>query len=144
MEININLQDGKYHLKAINEEQNIVEMDGAEQIGGQNQAMRPMQLLLSALGGCSSMDILSILRKQKQEIAEYHVKITGNREKDNIPSLFENIHLHFEFTGNIDHVKIEKAIILSLKKYCSVAKILEKTANITHSYSIKAINSNHE
>lgn len=138
MEINLELLDEAYHLSAKNEDGRTIELDGSVKIGGNNKAMRPMQAMLSALGGCSSMDVLSILRKQKQEIINYNVKISGEREKNKMPSLFVNIHLHFGFTGDLDPAKVERAIDLSLHKYCSVAKILEKTANITHSYTIKA------
>jgi putative redox protein len=136
MKINLELQNDKYHLKAINEEQKIVDIDGSPQIGGQNLAMRPMQLMLSALGSCASMDILSILRKQKQTIKSYKVKVAGEREKGKVPSLFTNIHLHFEIAGQIEKSKIERAIDLSLTTYCSVAKTLEQTTKITHSYTI--------
>lgn len=139
MEINLKLQDAAYHLKASNDEGRFVEIDGSPDIGGNNKGMRPMQLMLSAIGSCSSMDILSILRKQKQEIKDYHVKVTANREKGKIPSLFESIHIHYEFTGSLDAAKVERAISLSLTKYCSVSRIMEKSANISHSYNIKPI-----
>ena len=138
MEISLELLNEGYHLFAKNEDGRIIELDGSPEIGGNNKGLRPMQAMLSALGGCSSMDVLSILRKQKQEIVDYNVKISGERSNHSIPSIFKTIHLHFEFTGNIDPVKVEKAINLSLEKYCSVARILEKSARITHSYTIKA------
>lgn len=137
MEINLELLDEAYHLSAKNEDGRTIELDGSIEIGGNNRAMRPMQAMLSALGGCASMDVLSILRKQKQEIIDYNVKISGERENNKVPSLFVNIHLHFVLKGDLDPAKVERAIDLSLQKYCSVAKILEKTAKITHSYTIK-------
>lgn len=82
------------------------------------------------------MDILSILQKQKQEIDDYEVNITAEREEGAVPSLFTNIHIEFVFKGNIDQAKLERAISLSMDKYCSVTKIMEKTANITHSYKL--------
>lgn len=140
MKIQIQRQNEAVHLKATNEEGNSVNLDGSEKIGGLNLGFRPMQMLLVALGSCASMDVLSILNKQKQHIADYSVFVDGDRDPDKVPSLFSTIHVRFEFTGNIDEQKIRRAIELSMKKYCSVTKTLEKTATITSSYILN----NHE
>ncbi len=95
-----------------------------------------MQLLLVAAGSCSSIDVISILKKQKQELKDIEVEITSDRVKDQVPSLFENIHIHFTLTGNLLDEKVKRAVNLSADKYCSVIKILEKTANVTTSYKI--------
>lgn len=129
----IRLND-RVHLEALNEEGHVVHLDGAKKIGGENLGFRPMQLLLVALGSCASMDVLSILNKQRQTIDEYSVTVNGERDKDNTPSLFTDIHVRFEFTGAIDQNKITRAIRLSMGTYCSVTKTLEKTAIITSSF----------
>jgi putative redox protein len=99
-----------------------------------------MQGVLAALGSCSSIDVISILQKQKQEITAYLVTIDGQREQGKTPSLFTTIHLHFSLKGkNLESGKVQRAIELSVDKYCSVAKILEKTATITHSFTIENI-----
>jgi putative redox protein len=111
-------------------------MDASPDIGGTNKGLRPMQLLLAALGGCSSVDLISILKKQKQELKDIKITVTGEREKNVVPSLYTEAHIHFILTGNLDAEKVEKAIILSVEKYCSVAKTIEKSATISHSFEI--------
>ncbi len=136
MKINLKRIDDAFHLEAVNEDGCKLETDGAPAIGGSNKGMRPMQLLLVAAGSCSSIDIISILRKQKQDLKDFEVEITADREKDKVPALFENIHIHFTLTGNLQDEKVKRAVNLSTEKYCSVIKILEKTATVTSSYKI--------
>lgn len=129
------LNDG-FHMEAVNELGNTVHIDAAPDVGGTNKGMRPMQLLLAAMGGCSSIDIINILKKQKQDLRDIKVTVTGEREKDTIPSLYVNVHAHFRLYGNLDPIKVQKAVSLSVEKYCSVAKTLEKTAKVTYSIEI--------
>lgn len=129
------LNDG-FHMEAENEQGNTVQMDASPDIGGTNQGMRPMQLLLAAMGGCSSIDVINILKKQKQPLKDIKVTITGEREKDAVPSLYTEVHAHFKLFGNLDPDKAQKAVSLSVDKYCSVAKTLEKTAKVTYSIEI--------
>lgn len=125
-----------YHLEAVNEAGNKVELDASPDIGGTNRGMRPMQMLLASLGGCSSIDVISILKKQKQVLRDIRIIITGNRAKNEVPSLYEDVHIHFKLYGDLDPEKVRKAVSLSVEKYCSVAKTLEKTARITHGFEI--------
>ncbi len=136
MKIEINRLNDAFHMEAINEQGSTVNIDASPDIGGTNKGMRPMQLLLSALGGCSSIDIINILKKQKQPLTDFKVTITGEREKDAVPSLFTEAHLHFRLYGNLDPDKVERAINLGVEKYCSVAKTMEPKAKITHSFEI--------
>lgn len=137
MKIEIKRINDKVNLEAINEEGKSIIMDGSPAIGGDNLGMRPMQVLLASLGGCSSMDVLSILNKQRQNITDYNVTINGEREAGAEPSLFKDINVHFNLKGdNLDEEKVKRAIDLSMNKYCSVAKTLEPTCNITSSYKI--------
>lgn len=136
MKVEIRRINDSFHLEAVNELGRNVYIDGSTDIGGGDLAFRPMQLMLAAIGGCSSIDVISILQKQRQEITDYHVTIDAEREKDKTPALFTTVHLHFALKGNLDKDKVERAIILSMDKYCSVVKIMEKTATITHSFSI--------
>jgi putative redox protein len=123
-------------MEARNEQGNSIHIDASPDIGGGNNGMRPMQLLLAAMGGCSSIDIINILKKQRQDLKDIKITVTGEREKDAIPSLYTEVHVHFKLFGNLDHDKAEKAVVLSVEKYCSVAKTLEKTAKVTHSFEI--------
>lgn len=130
MKINLKRLNDQYHFVAQNETGNEIHLDSSPDIGGENNGMRPMQLLLAAVGGCSAIDVILILKKQKQEITSFDVEIKGEKEQIDTYSLFRNITLIFTIGGNVDYDKAERAIQLSLEKYCSVAKTLEPTAKI--------------
>ena len=136
MKIHLKRVNKAVHLEATNENGNKVQIDGAPKIGGEDQGARPMELLIMGLGGCSSMDVISILTKQKQVIDDYEVNITAERTEDQTPNLFSSIHVEFVFKGDINETKLERAIALSMDKYCSVTKIIEKTATITYSHKL--------
>lgn len=136
MKISMKRLNNAVHLQAQNEDGNIVDIDGSPNIGGENKGVRPMQLLLMGLGSCSSMDVISILQKQKQQITDYEVVVNGDREEGAIPSLFTDIEIEFIIKGKVDQKKAEKAVQLSMDKYCSVTKIMEKTATISHKVTI--------
>ncbi|HZH54288.1 MAG TPA: OsmC family protein [Sphingobacteriaceae bacterium] len=100
-----------------------VQIDGTPEIGGQNLGVRPMELVLMALGSCASLDFVTILTKQRQAITSLDVKVTGQR-RDEAPRIFTAIHIHFELGGQIDSEKAAKAAELAVKKYCSVHDML--------------------
>ena len=139
MKIIIKRTDDDFAMEAKNEDGNVINMDGPPQLGGHNSGFRPTQLLLAAVGGCSAIDVVMILKKQKQKIDSFEIEVDGEKEKVEEYSLFRNIELHFKISGEVDRSKAEKAIQLSLDKYCSVAKTLEPTAKITHKLSINGI-----
>jgi putative redox protein len=134
--IELNRLNDAFHFAAANENGNTVHIDASPDIGGTNQGMRPMQMLLAAMGGCSAIDIITILKKQKQDLKDLKITVTGEREKNAVPSLFETVHAHYRFYGNVDKDKAERAIFLSVEKYCSVSKTLEKSAKITYTFEI--------
>ncbi len=136
MKIEINRLNDAVHLQAVNEDGNTISMDGAPTIGGINAGFRPMQLLLAGLGGCSSVDLIDILKKQRQDLRDIKITIDGDREKQAAPALFTDIRMHFRLYGSLDKQKVERALDLSVNKYCSVGKILEKTARISYTYEI--------
>jgi putative redox protein len=136
MTIELKRVSGDFHLEATNDTGNSIHLDASPDVGGTGKGMRPMQLLLAALGGCSSVDLVMILKKQKQELKDISITVSGEREKGKVPSLYTNAHVHFKLVGNLDKEKVEKAIVLAVEKYCSVAKTLEKSAIITHSFEI--------
>lgn len=100
-----------------------VNIDGSPAIGGQEQGVRPMELVLMALGSCSVFDLVSILEKQRQQVENVDVEVTGNR-RETIPNIFTDIHLKFLLSGEIQLEKAEKAAELAVKKYCSVHDML--------------------
>ncbi len=134
--IEIKRVDNDYAFEAIDTNNHSLRMDAAEAVGGHNSGFRPMQTLLSGLGGCSAVDILSILKKQRQEVKDFTMLIDGEREEGKEPSLWKHIHIHFQFTGNIDAEKAAKACSLSLDKYCSVAATL-RAAGCTIEWDIE-------
>jgi putative redox protein len=136
MKVELTRKNQAFHLQAENDTGNIIEMDGSPAIGGENKGFRPMQLLLAALGGCSTIDIVNILKKQRQDLQDIKISVEGEREAGVEPSLWHDIHVHYTLKGILDEEKVRKAIDLSMLKLCSVAKTLEKTAKITHSFTI--------
>lgn len=115
-----------------------VVMDGPPESGGRNLGIRPMEMLLLGLGGCSSFDVVMILQRGKQDLVDCEVEIEATRA-DTEPKVFTKIHLHFIVKGNnLSEAKVKRAIELSADKYCSASIMLGKTAEVTHDYEIVA------
>jgi len=113
-----------------------VVIDGAPEIGGRNLGVRPMEMLLMGLGGCSAMDVLSILKKKRQQVTNCVIEIEAERS-DSHPKVFTKIFIHFIIKGcNLKDAHVKQAVDLSAEKYCSVSAMLGKTAQITHDYEI--------
>jgi putative redox protein len=111
-------------------------MDGAPDIGGRNLGPRPMEMLLMGAGGCTSIDVIMILQKSRQDVTDCVVELTAERAADH-PKVFTKIHFHFVVTGRkLKPEVVERAINLSAEKYCSATIILAKTAEVTHDYEI--------
>lgn len=118
------------------DENSFVMLDSAKEAGGSGDGMKPTDLLLASIAGCSSMDIISILRKKKQEISSYNVIVEGIRAEEH-PKVFTKIILTYEVKGkNIEEGAVKRAIDLSRGKYCSVWAMLCKAAEIEYSYRI--------
>ncbi len=137
MKITVKRLEAPYYLEASNEEGNTFTMDASPDIGGTGRGFRPMQTMLGALGGCSSIDVVTILERSKQRLDDIQVFIEGHRQPGVEPSLFETIHVHFALKGQIEDSKAEFAVKRSMEKYCSVAKTLESTAKITFSWDVE-------
>lgn len=118
---------GDFGFLATDSEGHEVHMDSSTETGGQGFGVRPMQMLLMGLGGCSGIDIVMILKKQRQIVNGFSMRIEGEREKGKEPSLWEDVHIVFELVGTIDRDKAERACELSMHKYCSVAETLRKS-----------------
>ncbi len=111
-------------------------MDGAPEAGGQNLGPRPMEMLLMGLGGCSSFDVVLILKKSRQEITDCVAEIEAERAETD-PKVFTRIHMHFIVSGrNLNPQQVERAIHLSAEKYCSASIMLRNTVKITHDFEI--------
>jgi putative redox protein len=111
-------------------------MDGPEDAGGNNLGIRPMEMLLLGMGGCTTIDVLSMLKKMREKVRDCRAEITAERA-DEHPKVFTKIHIHFVIEGiNLDEKKVGKAIGLSADKYCSASIMLGKTAVVTHDFEI--------
>ncbi len=115
-----------------------VHIDGSPEIGGQGLGVRPMEMVLMALASCSSLDLVTILKKQKQEIEDFSVDVEAER-REQIPHIFTKIHLLFTLKGDIDPAKAERAAELAVKKYCSVHDMLV-SGGVEINYSLKIDN----
>ena len=102
-----------------------VRMDTSPDSGGHNFGVRPMQMLLMGLAGCSGIDVISILKKQRQEVRDYKMVVKGEREASVTPSVWKEIHIEFHIFGDIDMDKAQRAVELSMDKYCSVSATLQ-------------------
>ncbi len=113
-----------------------VVMDGPPEFGGRNLGIRPMEMLILGLGGCSAFDVMLILQKSRQQVVHCEVELDYDRADEN-PKVFTRIHLHFIVTGKgLEESRVARAIQLSAEKYCSASIMLGKTAEITHDYEI--------
>lgn len=138
MKVDVNWLGKDFHMEAGNEEGGKIRMDGKTNIGGLEGGMSPMQLLLAGIGGCSAIDVISILEKQKQDIKELRVVVDADKQKMDVGySEFKTIHMHFTLSGNLDEKKVKRALDLSITKYCSVSKALEKGSEISYDFSIE-------
>lgn len=139
MKVKLNRENNGFHFIAHSENGNSVSMDAGKAIGGEDLGVRPMEILLMALGGCSGIDVVSILKKQKQEIKNFSIEVDGEREAGKEPSLYKNIEVIFSLEGELDPTKVKRAVELSMDKYCSVAKTLEHTAVIKYFVELNGV-----
>lgn len=126
IEINLQRVAGDFGFEATDANGHTVKMDTSNESGGINFGFRPMQMLLAGLGGCSAIDIVMILKKQRQTVEDFSIKITGEREPGKEPSLWANAKIIFFLKGDIDKEKAFRACELSMNKYCSVAETLKR------------------
>jgi putative redox protein len=113
-----------------------VVIDGAPAIGGRNLGVRPMEMVLMGLGGCTAMDVLSILKKQRQQVTDCVIEVQAERREEE-PKVFTQIHLHYIITGHdLKENHVKRAVELSAEKYCSVSAMLSKTAQLSYDYEI--------
>lgn len=111
--------------------------DGAPEIGGRNLGMRPMEMLLLGMGGCTAIDVMLILKKSREQVKDCVIELQAQRA-DTDPKVFTAIHVHFIVTGKgLKEATVKRAIDLSAEKYCSASIMLGKTATITHDYEIR-------
>lgn len=114
-----------------------VTMDGPESFGGSNSAVRPKELIMIGLGGCTGSDVVTILQKKKINVEGFEMNITSDVQEEH-PQVFTKIHIEYVFYGkSIEPKDVERAIELSMTKYCSVTAMLQKAMPVTHSFRIE-------
>ena len=124
------LADNAYGMDVKDADGHQLRMDIPVDQGGNGSGFRPMQSLLAALAGCSSVDIISILKKQRQDLTNLKLEVDGKREEGKEPSLWKQVEVKFLLEGNIEEAKAKRAVDLSLEKYCSVAETLRKAGAV--------------
>ncbi len=139
MKITLNRIDTDYHFELQNERGHKVYLDSKAEFGGQDLAPSPMELLLMGVAGCSAIDIISILKKQRQEITSYKTEVQGHRVPVGDAKPFKEISVIVYLEGQIDPDKAQKAAQLSFEKYCSVSKTLEPTATVIYKVVVNGV-----
>ena len=113
-----------------------VVLDGPPEGGGRNLGVRPMEMVLLGLGGCTAFDVVDILRKKREAVSGCEVLVSAERA-DTVPKVFTKIHLHYIDSGkNVKTESVQRAVELSAEKYCSVSMMHNKTAELTHDYEV--------
>lgn len=136
MEINLVRKNDKFNFEAENAVGQTVELDANPAIGGEGKGFRPMEMLLVGLGGCSGIDMINVLTKQKEALEDVKIKITATRKEEEVPAIFDVITIHFDLFGQLNVQKVERALDLTFDKYCSVSNILGRSSTINFSYTI--------
>ncbi len=113
-----------------------VVMDGPPESGGRNLGVRPMEMVLLGMGGCTAFDVVLILKRQRQEISDCYVELSSERAEE-APKVFTKIHVHYVVKGkNLDDKKVARAVDMTAEKYCSVSIMLAQSVDVTHDYEI--------
>lgn len=129
MKVKLTRQGGA-KFEAVDEDGHVAVIDGPPSVGGANDGIRPMQLVLMGLAGCSAVDVLHILHKGRHEVDDLEIEVEGTRA-DAVPAVFADVHLRFIASGAFDQGKLDRAVELSVTKYCSVARMLDQTVKFT-------------
>ena len=135
--VTISRQESDFHFQAKNEAGLSVDMDNASSHeDGIGNGASPMQLVLVALGGCSGIDVVSILKKGRQEIRRFAMEVVGEKPDNVAPSVYSDVFVHYVLEGDLDPVRVRRAIELSQEKYCSVAAMLNQSVNIRYDFEL--------
>lgn len=139
MNINLIRKSGKFNFEAVNESGFTVELDAKAAIGGEGKGFRPMEMLLVGLGGCSGIDLVNVLTRQKEPLEDIKIAINATRKDEEMPPIFDEIEIHFDLSGDLNPAKVERALAMTFDKYCSVSNILGRSAKINFTYNINKV-----
>ena len=135
MNISVNWVDGLL-MVGKSDSGHTITMDGPPESGGENLSVRPMEMLLLGVAGCTMIDVVTTLKKMRQDLSHLETKINAERATDH-PKVFTDIHIQFTVKGkDLDSKKVDKAITLSAEKYCSASIMLGEMATITHDFEV--------
>ena len=136
MRVTLERVNDAVQFRATNEQGVSFDIDGSPEIGGTDAGFRPMQLVLAAVASCSAMDVVTILKKQRQRVDDVRIEATGERAEGVYPAPFTEIRLDYTVIGEVDPGKAEKAVELGVEKYCSVAEMLRPGVKVSHSCTV--------
>ena len=139
MKVTLNRLNDNFHFELKNERGHIVNVDSRPEFGGNDMGPSPMELVLMGVAGCSAIDMISILKKQRQEITSFKAEVDGERVQVGEAKPFKDIYVVFSLEGNINEDKAVKAAQLSFDKYCSVSKTLEPTATVHYKVVLNGV-----
>lgn len=135
MEIQLERREG-YSFTARGPSDHPISVTASDELAGQSEGVRSMEMVAMGLAGCSSIDIVRILEKQRQTLTDYRVELDARRAEDETPAVFRDLHVHVIMEGDVEPHKAQRAVELTLSTYCSVAQMLEKTAEIRYSLTV--------
>ena len=136
MKIHLTRVNDAVRFQASNERGHTVLIEGGKSVGGEGQAPYPTELFMMSHAACTAIDVIELLRKMRQPVQHLEIELDGQRAQDQIPKLFTHIHLHFKLYGDIQSSKADRAISLSVEKYCTISKMIDHLAKITYSLEI--------
>jgi putative redox protein len=136
MKISLKRVNNAVLFEATNSRGHTIRIEGSSDIGGTDSAPAPTEYLLMSHAGCTAIDIVELLRKMRQSLRHIEIEAEGRREKDNVPKVFTGIHLHYKLYGDVTPEKADRAIGMSVEKYCTVSKMIDRVAHITYSFEI--------
>lgn len=138
MNIEIRQVNDAVHFEARNDAGNRVHIDGAESIGGEEKGMRPMELMLVSVASCSAIDVVEILKKQRQPLKDLRISVSGERPESGAPRPYKSINIHFTLFGELEEAKVARAVKLAVEDYCSARATLSDDIEVTHSFELKS------
>ncbi|MEO5905778.1 MAG: OsmC family protein [Saprospiraceae bacterium] len=136
MKITLRRVNDAVRFEARNERGHTVLIEGGRNAGGEDLAPSPTEYLMISQAACTAVDVVELLRKMRQPLEHLEIEVEGKRAEDQIPKIFTGIHLHYKVYGDVKESKVEKAIKLSIEKYCTVSKMIDHIAKIIYSFEI--------
>lgn len=136
MKINLKRVNNAVLFEATNSRGHAVQIEGGRDFGGTDSAPSPTEYLLMNHAGCTAIDVVELLRKMRQSLRHIEIEADGRRDQDKVPKVFTTIHLHYKLYGHVLPEKADKAISMSVEKYCTVSKMIDRVAQITYSFEI--------